>query len=103
MNSSTFYLKVKVIWLSHSLGLAIDNGNVKQQYFLTPYYFWPQTNAWEYLILELASKPWLNEEEKIATLQVIAYIMNYWLLYRNIKNVDDVKKDFQGIEIFYFD
>jgi len=103
MNNSKFHLKVKVIWSNNFLGLAIDQVDLKQRYFfLTPYYFWPKTEAWGQLKLELDSKLWLTEEEKIEILQLAGDVMNYWLLYRKIKTVDDLKKDFQEIGIIQF-
>ena len=61
-------LKLKVLWLKNVLGLAIDQTVIKQSYPLTQYYFWPRTEAWDQLKLELDSKPWLSDKEKISTL-----------------------------------
>lgn len=104
MNNSKFHLKVKIIWTKNFLGIAIDQVNEKQRsyYFLTPYYFWPKTEAWSQLKLELDSKLWLTEKEKIEILQLAGDVMNYWLLYRKVKTADDLKKDFQEIEILEF-
>jgi 30S ribosomal protein 3 len=104
MNNSKFHLKVKVIWSNKFLGIAVDQVKTKQRwcYFLTPYYFWPKTEAWSQLKLELDSKLWLTEKEKIEILQLAGDVMNYWLLYRKIKTADDLKKDFQEVEIVRF-
>ena len=93
-------LKLKVAWFKNFLGLSIDQVNSGQQHFLTPYYFWPKTEAWEQLKLELDSKIWLTQEEKIKTLKVTRDVMEYWLAYRNVKSVENFKEDFEKSEIF---
>ena len=80
------------------MGLGIDLVLPKQQYSLTPYYFWPKTEAWEQLKLELDSRLWLNEEEKAKILQVAGNVMNHWLLNRKTKTAQEFRKDFQGVE-----
>ena len=59
-----FTLKLKVTWFKNFLGLAIDQVSLNQKYFLTSYYFWPKTDAWEQLKSELDAKPWLTTREK---------------------------------------
>ena len=49
-------LKLKVIWLKKFLGFALDTKGGQNSYPLTPYYFWPKTEAWDQLKLELDSK-----------------------------------------------
>ena len=65
MSLATQQLKVKVHWLKNVLGLSVDHIVAKQAYPLTQHYFWPRTEAWDQLKLELDSKPWLSEKEKI--------------------------------------
>jgi len=91
-------LKLKIVWLKNFLGLSIDQISPNQKYPLTPYYFWPKTEAWDQLKLELDSKLWLTQEEKIKILKIIGNVMNYWLLYRNTKTTEHLRKDFQEIE-----
>ena len=64
MHTRSLRLKLKIVWFKNFLGLAIDQVILDQQYSLTPYYFWPKTEAWEQLKLELSSRRWLNPEEK---------------------------------------
>ena len=71
-------LKLKVLWLKNFLGFAIDRTVTKKSYPLTSYYFWPKTEAWDQLKLELDSKFWVSEEEKIKILNLITDIINYW-------------------------
>ena len=93
MTKKPYQLKLKIAWFKNFLGLAIDQVNLDQQYSLTPYYFWPKTDAWEQLKLELDSKSWLTEEEKIHVLQTISNVMQYWLLHRKTKVAKDLKKE----------
>ena len=98
MFKKPFQLKLKVIWFKDFLGLGIDLVLPKQKYSLTPYYFWPKTEAWEQLKLELDSKLWLDEEEKAKILQVAGNVMNHWLLNRKTKTTQEFRKDFQEVE-----
>jgi len=93
------HLKLKVVWFKKFLGLAIDQVNLNQQYSLTPYYFWPKTEAWKQLEIELDSKLWLDHNEKMQILKSAGDVMNYWLSYRNNKTVNDLKQNFGQIEI----
>ena len=87
MDKKPSQLKLKIVWFKNFLGLAIDQVELNKKYPLTPYYFWPRTEAWEQLKLELESKMWLSQEEKISLLKTAENIMNYWLLYRTKKDV----------------
>ena len=93
------HLKLKVAWFKNCLGLAIDQVNLNQQYSLTPYFFWPRTEAWKQLELELDSKLWLEQNEKMEILKTAGDVMNYWLSYRKTKNVDNFKESFKQVEI----
>jgi len=95
MSIKPLQLRLKVAWFKNFLGLAVDQVNTNQQYFLTPYYFWPRTQAWEQLKLELDSKVWLTQEEKTRILKITGDIMEYWLTYRNNKNFGNFKDDFR--------
>ena len=68
METKPFQLKLKIAWFKNFLGLAIDQVDFNQGYSLTPYYFWPKTEAWEQLKLELDSKLWLAKDEKVEIL-----------------------------------
>ena len=87
-------LKLKVLWLKNVLGLAIDQTVIKQSYPLTQYYFWTRTEAWDQLKLELDSKPWLSEKEKISTLNLATDIISHWRTNRNTDAVQKVANNF---------
>jgi len=99
MEIASFQLKLKIIWIKDCLALAIDQLTTDECYSLTPYYFWPKTDAWEQINLELDSKLWITQEEKIKILKTTSDVMNYWLLYRNIKTVEDFKSRFQEVDV----
>ena len=71
-------LKLQVLWLDSSLGLAINQETSNGSLPLTPYYFWPISEAWEQLRFELDSKSWILEKERIEILNQIVDIMNDW-------------------------
>jgi 30S ribosomal protein 3 len=99
MENKTFQLKLKIAWFQDFLGLAIDQVQINQNYSLTPYYFWPKTEAWEQLKLELDSKFWLTKDEKIKILKMASDVMNYWLSSRDNRNFGNIKETFPEIEI----
>jgi|TARA_B100000768_G_C11267445_1_gene371749 30S ribosomal protein 3 len=99
MDKKQFRLKLKIAWFKNFLGLAIDQVSSNQQYSLTPYYFWPRTEAWEQLKLELDSKLWLTQEEKMEVLKTTGDVMNYWLSYRDTKTSKNLQEDFTEIEV----
>ena len=99
MTKKPYQLKLKIAWFKNFLGLAIDQVNLDQRYSLTPYYFWPKTEAWEQLKLELDSKNWLTQKEKLDILKIASNVMEYWLSYRNKKTAQDLIEDFEGVEI----
>mgnify|MGYP001375632405 CR=1 FL=1 len=93
-------LELKILWAKNFLGLALDQVSTRYTLPITSYYFWPKTEAWEQLKLELNSKTWLTQEEKIRILKITRDVMEYWLSYRNTKTIEDFKEDFQKFEIF---
>ena len=100
MEKKPFQLQLKIVWFKNCLGLAIDHIVLGQNYSLTPYYFWPKTEAWEQLKLELDSKLWLSQEEKIRILKITGDVMNYWASFRHIKTTkDSFIEDFPEVAI----
>ena len=91
-------LKLKVLWLKNSLGLGIDQVNMKHQFPLTQYYFWPKTDAWEQIKVELMSKIWIEERERIYLLNNVSDIINYWQTNRKKQNLESVKSLYKEIE-----
>jgi len=87
-------LKLRVLWLKNVLGLSIDQTIVKQSYPLTQYYFWPRTEAWDQLKLELDSKPWLSQTEKIVVLNLATDIITHWRTYRNTETIENIANNF---------
>ena len=88
-------IKLKVLWLKNLLGFAIDQRTTTNVSPLTTYYFWPKTEAWAQLKLELDSKVWIKPEEKIKVLNTITEIIEDWGQNRNNKKSS---QEFSGIE-----
>ncbi|XP_078433401.1 small ribosomal subunit protein cS23-like [Wolffia australiana] len=70
---------LKFIWMEKSIGLALDqvvpnHGTIP----LTPYYFWPQKDAWEQLKTLLQGKPWISKKRMIILLNQATEIINLW-------------------------
>lgn len=90
----TSQLKLRIFWLENLLYLSIDQVTPVFSIPVTSYYVWPQTGAWEQLKLELDSKPWISEPEKINMLNETTNIMNYWRENRTNVQVKNLPKLF---------
>ena len=88
-------LQLKVLWLKNVLGLAIDQKVIKHRYPVTQYYFWPRTEAWDQLKLELDSKGWLPEKEKVLILNLATDVITHWRTNRNTDSIDTVQNQFK--------
>jgi len=78
------HLELQILWLDSSLGLAVNQKTSEGSLPLTPYYFWPVSEAWEQIRFELNSKPWLSENERIKLLNLVVDVMNKWQQSRTI-------------------
>jgi len=103
MSNKPLQLKLRILWVKNSLGLAVDQIGSEEQYALTPYYFWPKTEAWEQLKLNLNSKFWLTQDEKMAILKTASQVMKYWLFYRDTKTVENFKEEFKDVRVITLD
>jgi 30S ribosomal protein 3 len=74
----TLDLQLKVIWQKQFLGIAIDQGNKTMTLPITSYYFWPRTDAWKQLQLELESKSWISPTEKVKVLNLATDVIASW-------------------------
>ena len=96
-------LKLKAVWGKNFLGLAIDQVIGTYPLPITTFYFWPRTEAWEQLRLELELKPWIPEKEKIKVLNSAARLMNFCMQeYRNTESIEVVKKRFKEVTFSKF-
>ena len=92
-------LKLKAVWDKNFLGLAIDQVIGKYHLPVTTYYFWPRTEAWEQLRLELELKPWIPGEEKIKALNSAAKLMNICMQeYRKNESIETIKSKFKEVK-----
>ena len=92
-------LELKVLWLKKVLGIAVDQSNKNQIVPVTSYYFWPKTDAWKQLKLELDSKPWLSEKEKIQVLNTASDIINYWTTKKEKISLTKILTQFNNITL----
>ncbi len=99
MISVSNQLKLRVFWLKDALGLAIDQTFLDQVYPLTQYYFWPRTEAWEQLQLDLDTKTWLSENEKLVILNIATDVIEHWRNYRNRSNLEGFTRNFNDTTI----
>lgn len=90
-------LELKVLWSSNFLGLAIDHNSTRLKLPITSYYFWPKTEAWEQLKIELTFKPWVANKEKVRVLNSASEIMCFWRTNRNRGTLKDMVKRFPDV------
>ena len=90
-------LQLKVLWQKKFLGLSLNQVNKNSILPITPYYFWPRTTAWEQLKLELESKPWVSEEEKIRILNLTTDVMHFWQDSRQDEIFEEIKERFNEV------
>jgi 30S ribosomal protein 3 len=75
--------KIQTFLLDNSIGIAINQCYSNVTLPLTSYYFWPKTDAWRLIQLELETKIWLLESEKVAVLNEVTGILNNWRKNKN--------------------
>lgn len=72
-------MALKFVWMEKNIGLALDQempgyGTVP----LSPYYWWPRTDAWEELKTKLEEKNWIPQRRAIVLLNQATDIINLW-------------------------
>jgi 30S ribosomal protein 3 len=68
-----------LIWHENSLGVAVDQLRGDERISLTSYYYWPQSDAWSQIFIELKTRKWISRTEKIFLVDKTAEILNVFL------------------------
>ena len=88
---------LKVVWLEKDVAIAVDYVISKGTSPLTPYYFWPRSDAWQDLKDELDKKTWINETEKIELLNQATEVINFWQEKGKITRMQQAQEKFPNI------
>lgn len=64
--------------MEKSLGVCLDQKIGDKYTPLTEYYFWPRTDAWEELRIDLELKSWMSQSEVFLLLNQVTEVINYW-------------------------
>jgi 30S ribosomal protein 3 len=93
--------RLKLILSEDAIGIAVDKNYSNTFRPVTGYYFWPVSNAWEQLKIDLDSKIWINSEEKISILNMVSDILNNWqdCLNRNLNFSFDSENQNRNLSI----
>lgn len=76
------------------MGIAIDHIVDRGYSPLSSYFFWPYNDAWTQIKIELESKPWISEADKIDLLNQATLIINYWQENKKDTSIAQVKRLF---------
>jgi len=69
----------RLICYENLLGVAIDQIRGEASIPLTGYYYWPRSDAWSQILIELESKNWISSKEKVFLMDKTAEILNAFL------------------------
>ena len=77
----------RLVWGENSIGIAIDEIFLTTPSLITNYYYWPQTDAWEQIRLDLETKIWIPKDEQRKILNTITENLNSWKKNTNPKEL----------------
>nr|YP_010700396.1 putative ribosomal protein PSRP-3/Ycf65 [Phacus arnoldii]WCH63564.1 putative ribosomal protein PSRP-3/Ycf65 [Phacus arnoldii] len=85
---------LKFLWLEKSIAVGLDQRIGEKTCPLTEYFFWPRSDSWEDMRIDLSLKPWISQNDSILILNQITEVINYW----QEKSESSRKKDLQKVK-----
>nr|YP_009540880.1 putative ribosomal protein 3 [Phacus inflexus]AYQ93326.1 putative ribosomal protein 3 [Phacus inflexus] len=83
---------LKFLWLEKLIAVSLDQKVGDRSAPITEFFFWPKTDAWEEMRLDLEKRSWISESESIVLLNQVTEVINFW----QEKSESNRKKEFQA-------
>jgi hypothetical protein len=71
-------LQLNIVYSDEKIGFAVNQILASESIPLTKYYYWPQTDAWRHLRIDLETKPWITFNQRLELLNLAVTIMGLW-------------------------
>lgn len=82
---------LKFLWLEKLIAVSLDQKVGERSTPITEFFFWPKTDAWEELRLDLERRSWISESESIVLLNQVTEVINFWQEKNEVNRKKELK------------
>jgi|SRR6056297_410490 len=97
ITGSSMSFSFLLIWQENSLGVAIDQIRGDDSIPITGYYYWPRSDAWSQILIELKTKKWISHQERVFLMGKTAEILNVFV-ERQLRTSEKQKDSAKAID-----